>query len=237
MKAKNDIAKRHRLKTTSFISIWLSAHVLGWWGIFWLFENINALANLPDLATAVLIGFVPGIVISLMQKYLLRYAFQTKLGGWLRVSLLGWILGGLAMFGVTTFITGPFVGVAMFTMNLFVLPAVAQYFILRRHVNAAWLWVLAGLVSALAFAIPVEASQINNEFLGIILAGSLQGAVTGLTLLWLFVLSARTSQSAKSKNHNTAFQGRRQRLSDYAGLEETNLDAAYSKTISSYSDC
>ena len=56
--------------------------------------------------------------------------------------------------------------------------------LLRRHVRNAWLWIAASVVSAMTFS-TVLGSGDTSSLNALLLGASAQGAVTGLTLLWL----------------------------------------------------
>lgn len=60
-----------------------------------------------------------------------------------------------------------------------------QWFILRRHARHAWLWIIAGAVSAMAFGV-LYGDLRGDNIVQFILGAGAQGAVTGLSLLWLY---------------------------------------------------
>ena len=60
-----------------------------------------------------------------------------------------------------------------------------QWFILRRNARQAWLWIVAGAASAMAFG-ALYGDLSGNEFVQFFLGAFAQGAVTGLSLLWLY---------------------------------------------------
>jgi undecaprenyl pyrophosphate phosphatase UppP len=68
---------------------------------------------------------------------------------------------------------------------LFVIPATMQWFVLHKSARNAWLWIVAGAVSALTFGV-LYGDLNDNELRQFVLGAAAQGAVTGLSLLWLY---------------------------------------------------
>lgn len=173
-KTKND--QRPRLGSIPFLSIWLAAHGVGWGVIFAIWEIWGQ--PVPDWQWYLMIGLLPGMIIAATQRWLLRYAHRVDMRGWLVISAVGWSLGGISLSLIRNTDS-----MFIYLSGLFVLPAVLQWLILRRYVNNAWIWVIAAIASTALFTIPGDSDYATWQT--ILAAAGLQGAVTGMSLLWL----------------------------------------------------
>lgn len=192
-----------RLTSLPFLLVWMFGHVLSW-GLVLGFGDIRALYWLPDLPAYVLIGLLMGGALGLVQKGLARFALGLPLRGWLRVSLVGWVLGWLAYMGLSDVILG-FWGMPIWlqALPIFVIPGLLQWWILRRHVQRAAWWLAASAVSALTFGAMWDGSTTASG-LGVYIAGAAaQGAVTGLVLLWLVGMTGLVPQPQRDVSRLT----------------------------------
>lgn len=215
MKAKKQ--QPTRLSTLSFLTIWLAAHGIGWGSVFAWYVLNGLMIPLPQALWFIVLGFVPGMTIAVMQRWLVQHNFGLVLHGWLPVSAIGWLLGGLSL--NVSFTGGIDQSIALAV--LFLLPALLQWLILRRYVRQAWLWMLAGVVSAMVFNI----SSVNQDFAtwqGMLSATGLQGAITGLSLLWM--MRATRYKPLGAGAQATSFATKHARLKD--GAVDTGVDSA-----------
>lgn len=174
-----------RLTTLPFMLIWVGAHVLVWIILFG-FTKMDFLWGWPDIIMLTLFGLIIGLGLSLMQKTLIAYTFHAPLRWWLRVTVGGWIAGWFVFWVMIEGMEYVFdYSLGLGLMPLFVIPAALQWWILRRHARDAWLWVIAGAASALAFG-AVYGDMTNDSYFQFAIGGAAQGAVTGLSLLWLY---------------------------------------------------
>lgn len=184
---KKKMTPTRRLASLPFVGIWAGAHALAWLTIFLLWEHSYWLQRIDDGAFALMLGLYVGGIVTVMQKGLMRYNFGVRLRGWIRVSLVMWAVGGFTFYTV-----GDVLNVSDETGLIFVAfflpPVIAQTLILRRSARHAFLWVLAGAVSAVVFGGVYAQLQYSpmGEGFALMTAGAAQGAVTALTLLWLF---------------------------------------------------
>lgn len=189
-----------RLSSLPFMSIWLAAHGVGWGIVFAIWELWGR--PFADWQWFLLVGLVPGMVIAATQRWLLRYAHRVNLKGWLLVSAIGWGLGGLSL----SFIRETD-SMFIYLSGLFVLPALLQWLVLRRHLQNAWLWILAAVVSTALFTIPSISNY--DTWQTILAASGLQGAVTGMSLLWLLgVRKAHKPDEAQTQHRYQRLQER-----------------------------
>lgn len=176
------------LGSIPFMLLWMLAHVAGWWLVYIASETLFDY-NVGEGTIAFVFGIIMTVCIPITQKWLIRRKLGIDLNHWLWVSGLGWI------FGMVSIITLPeildeFVGgdpIWMYVLGAFTIPAFAQWFVLRRELRNAWVWILAGAVSAFAFSAILELDAPANDFtIFWIFGAAVQGAVTGLSLLLLF---------------------------------------------------
>lgn len=174
-------ATKRRIGTIPFLLMWLTGHALSWGALYYLWETFN----FSDWTMLTISGLILGGGIGLTQKYLLRYAYNIPLKGWMRLTVLGWFAGWLSYYAGTEWLTRFYSYPLWLTIiPMFGIPALFQWFLLRRHVKAAWLWVVAAIVSTITFGMVYDNSAYNLT--AHTLSASAQGVVTGLTILWLF---------------------------------------------------
>lgn len=193
-KAKNRV---NRLGTIPFVTLWTLAYGLGWATLM-----VGAVVtsrflprifeSLPIVGFFILLGAVPGFISSLAQQWLIRWKFAVRLQRWWLWSTLAWVAGGVLLRQaefINIQIDNPIVGFTVAFGVLFTIPALAQAWMLRKHVRRAWMWPAAAIASAATFAVPVVNSTYVSELWTILtggFAGLLQGAVMGMTMVWLF---------------------------------------------------
>lgn len=153
-----------------------------------------------------LLGLVMGGIVGSLQKGVLKQHFSAEFTGWVRLSILGaaagMLVGSLVAIGLSeqirTAIENLTIPDRKTTMLLLTVPvsvpvisiSFAQMFILFRYSAAAWLWVLAHIVSLLAISTLLSAAftsfaapLIALTFL--IAAICSPGIITGVTMLFL----------------------------------------------------
>ena len=178
------IPATRRMKTLPFMVIWLTGHILSWAGVYFVWETVL----LPDLAYVLFSGIILGGALGLTQKLLLRYKYGLPLHGWMRLTIVGWVLGWLGYFVGSEWIRNFYNFPLWLTIiPMFGIPALLQWGLLRRQIRQAWLWVVAAVVSTMTFSMVFNNSSYNLN--AHVLSATAQGAVTGLTLLWLFGMS------------------------------------------------
>lgn len=214
-----------------FLALWILTHSFAWGGTFWLVDSINPSSDWEIiLAFVIVLGIVPGSLLSVPQRWLMRRGLGLNINWWRRASIVAWGLGGILLWG----------GVEIFDLDNSVLGIIlawfsplilAQYMLMRRHIQKAFLLALANLASLIVFIqfIDINSSPDTWRFAG---AGTLQGAVTGLTLLWLYGMA----QQEKAKHKKAQDDTKIKRLSD--GNEESDYqleEEAYSASSTSLS--
>jgi hypothetical protein len=177
-----------RLKSIPFLLLWMGGHILVWSLLYWMFET-DITRDLPEAVWTVVCGVVMGLGLAFMQKFLIQYTYYAPLNGWLCVTIAGWIVGWVIFYFsiefIEDYISSYNNNLSIMLLPLFVIPAVMQWFIMRHNARQAWLWIVVGAASAMAFG-ALYGEINNNEYMQFLLGAAAQGAVTGLSLLWLY---------------------------------------------------
>jgi len=168
---------------------------------------------------AIVCGIPLGLLVGSVQKGLMRQKFHADFRWWLFVSVLGAIFG-VVISEFATFIMVDHMGaylqelrnfnnvrppdvraVAIYTVLIYsppiVMMSVLQTLVLRLYTRAAWLWVLAHIVSAIVFSTLLYTLILTGGlfifvgWLGLIVLVLSPGIITGFTLLFLLTLIRR----------------------------------------------
>lgn len=156
------------------------------------------------------IGGMIGLVAGFFQHRLMKHYFYVNDKNWWQRSALAGIPAGLVIaigndavmrLAQLWYCNGDSYCAAMYGDNFFttvrdILPmtvfigivSVAQWSVLRRYVDDAWLWMLANVVGGVLFSIIFQSQGPVSGWLSATLA---QGAVTGAVMLWLFLHRAQ----------------------------------------------
>ena len=187
-----------QLSSMPFIGLWMLAHIVAWWVIYAVSEEMSVLNSYPDWVAATVFGIIMAIIVPITQKALIRRKLGVQLRGWLRLSAVGWIVGMISIIIIPEVLEDIVSGDPIWTyvIGAFTLPAIAQWLILRRVVRGAWVWMIAGLASAFAFSAILENSPYSSDFFPYwVIATATQGAVTGISLLWIFHQNRPTAKA------------------------------------------
>lgn len=156
-------------------------------------------AMFPLLQLVILAGLLilPGMTIGYcvgdLQYGVIRGSLRWSMVGWRHESIRGGIFGGiLAIVGwaITQAYFPQWQGIVI--MPLFALGmSLGQWVVLRRITVDSWLWVLANVAGGLVFSGLLNQLLLSSHSaLGILLlwllAVLVQGAITGIVLLWLY---------------------------------------------------
>jgi hypothetical protein len=174
-----------RLGTIPFLLIWIAGHILVWILLYGVSEM--GIQNEDTIYIALIsFGLIMGVGLSFMQKYLIEFTYYAPLKWWLRITIFGWIVAWIVFYASYEFVE-EFIGnnLSLMLIPLFVIPATMQWFVLHKSARNAWLWIVAGAVSALTFGV-LYGDLNDNELRQFVLGAAAQGAVTGLSLLWLY---------------------------------------------------
>ncbi len=183
-----------RSKKYSFLILWLIGHALAWAAYF----SSQGMFNV-DWIWTIALGL--GGVTSLVQYLLIRWQFGRNIKWWLPLSILTWLFAAFFPFDASLQLGDSQIGITIQALALFAPAALIQAFLLRKHVQNSWLWLLASITGTTTFALSVAA--LNWIPLSGYLGYGVYASTTALTLLWLFGMSqqemSEVSQSASYK--------------------------------------
>lgn len=230
LKPKNDEkSKRSRVSVIKFLAGWIAGHIVGWLAALALYEMFEDLFRYGELANALLISIIPGMIIAVVQMLVVKRGLKRSMRGWLPISFVGWLASALIYL---TYTQNNFGGDILSQLLLLFLPAgIMQWFWLRQRVKAAWLWIIAAVVSAMVFIVPFGAVGYSYDgwwqYIIFALSGILQGSVTGLMMYTLQNQPQKTAQTAAytARDEDAAAKAA-ERLQASSPKAESDADAA-----------
>lgn len=196
-------SRKLNINVYAFIALWTFGAVLGWMAVFpvafLLTSFVLPVAFFPNWLFFAMMGGIIGMGASSAQAIALRLAHGEWIRGWFGWSFVGWVIGGMLMYGLDTVF--PLVGMSDVMVNVLqvgVLTGVAAIFqavILSRYVRNAWLWVGSVVSAASVFG---WLSNTYDTADSITLAFGGYGFVTALVMLFLLLGNARPRFAAQS---------------------------------------
>ncbi len=152
-------------------------------------DRFQSAGHWYELTLFGILGAIVGWSVGVLQKLVLETRLDWDADGWVNASIVGGVLGGVTVFGVTLLRFNlphlPSEGIAHF-MPIFIVPvALCQWWALRRVVAQAYWWVFANWAAGVTYAL------IPSVLDGLPLAAALmspfaQAALTGMMLIFLF---------------------------------------------------
>jgi hypothetical protein len=185
-KTKRNQSER-RLSYRAFVALWVGGSVGAWLTTLGLWEILNFRVA-SELPLALLIGIVPGLLMSLAQKWVVWRGLRQPMRGWLVSSGAGLALTTLAyalVLRANRF--GGLDSIQVQMLALFVPLALTQSLWLHRRVHHAWLWAAGGGISALVFGTVLQINMsIATQGIFLALAALTQGIITASIMrhLW-----------------------------------------------------
>jgi hypothetical protein len=224
-----------RMGAIRFATLWTLAYALGWGslivsGIVASNLFLDFLQTIPLWGIFAIGGFVPGLISSVGQQGLIKRKFNISIPRWWLWSTLAWTGAGALMrlieYTPIVNINNEQVAITLAFSLFFIPPAIVQAWMLRKHIARAWMLPLAALVSSSTFVLPLLASNMIGEVETVLAfgaAGLMQGAVMGLSLLWLFGMS--NSEKTKKDYVEEAYERRltEQEIIEYDDTQEESF--------------
>lgn len=210
-KKKKTSLTPYQVPKLPFLFLWSLPYALGWLSGFLLFQA-GIIGDVSTIETAAALTLVLGWPVSVIQQRLLNHHTALNVTGWVRRSMVGWMIGGFLLMAAANFVRPMLSGsetvlVAGQVVAFFVMPALLQWTLLRKQVHNAWLWILGGAVSSAAFALPVASIISANtlaEWVAYVVGGATQGFVVGMVMIWL--LTMLRTQAASQANASVNIQ-------------------------------
>lgn len=159
--------------------------------------------NELTLFTTILFVFpqliIPSVFLGLVQQEALNNYFGLNIKQWWWVTALMWVLGWIAVSGLTNIlniVSANLVHTALLTSLLIGLPGIAQAFLLRSHLAQTWLYGFASVISGV-----ILGALANQDFSQVwLFAPALSAVISAIVLLWLTSqVTGELTQKYKSK--------------------------------------
>jgi len=202
-----------RMTRRRFLIQWIIGHALSWLGVIGLAVGVHSFAALFRIAIETIsFDWVFGLIFALgmgglsafVQKRAIGLMFGQYITGWRRWTIAMWLLSTFLIIQTKDLYPagiGEAQVAAMQGIILFSIPALAQAWLLRKHVRSTWLWVLASIAGAATFGL-FEAMY-DNVLVSFPVGYGAYAVVTGLSLLWLFGMTSGKTQQQRNSSRLT----------------------------------
>jgi hypothetical protein len=230
----SDRAARQR-----FIAVWAWGNIAAWLGAVGagLLIGLTPLAPLLQgnfFVLSLLIGVIPAVCLAWVQKRIVQHYLHQTMHHWIRVSLAGGLASGLLLYAyvsATSFIS---INPALSFIPIVVPLAAVQWYWLRTQVKRAWLWLAAGMLNALLFAMPALLHILTNG--GNIFALLVLLMQTIFSGVIMHALWADPDDKQKHAVDDEADAAMIERLSETTGNDSAKDDEAAQKKQKRYLD-
>ncbi|MFQ3645423.1 MAG: hypothetical protein SNJ54_07440 [Anaerolineae bacterium] len=161
--------------------------------------GLNYGPALYTVGTLFAVGGVIGWSVGTLQKLIIETRLGWHANGWVFWSVVGGVIGLMALsFFVASFPRFTWDYNPTYFMPIFITPvAICQWWVLRRAVDQAYLWIWANIAAGLTFALIPEVFA-GHAALVVLLAPMAQAALTGMMLIWLFERRRRHNRPASA---------------------------------------
>ncbi|GEM_PF-3295426 len=173
--------KQKELSSLSIVIGWALIHSLGWTVIYLMASNMANIGS--DIFILGFIGVLAGGVTGSLQHTLIERGTGINMTHWILLSALGTSAGLVATTIVdNVWYASPYI----WTLPIFLLPALFQWMSIRRFTRAGGLWIVANVIASAVFTMFVITlvSQ-GYELLSAVIPAGLQGIASGFVVVWL----------------------------------------------------
>lgn len=202
-----------------FVALWAGIHAITYGTMTGLYNFLTAPFEHNEYLIFIVGGILPGITLSIPTYWLIKRFRGISIRWWRPASFVAWLIGAFWFLYLYS-ISFPL----MQTIFWFIPVYLVQAWLLRKYVKQSWLWILAGMTSAILF---IFAGAENERAFTWAFSGGLQGLLSALILLALFTMQ----KEEKSKMQTTYDYLSTQRLRD--SIEDADYqaeDAIHSKS-------
>ncbi|MAU12135.1 MAG: hypothetical protein CL607_20100 [Anaerolineaceae bacterium] len=195
--------KIRRMRWPLFFLLWLMLNV----GMAIVGNEVyRTVTPALDITTTRLLYLVSSIPLNAMlawgQVRLLQHFLQRKLKYWVPLTVVGTLLGALLDFILPVSISYDqtilftwFINTLLLNAPIFVVPAIAQWALLRRYLRHAWLWIAASIGVSGIFSVYTgfQQARTNLDMLypAWVTFNIAASVVTGLVMLLMVFLARR----------------------------------------------
>lgn len=169
----------------SFVLKWVVLHVIAWLVAWFVMDTLD-IFNPFVFINAILMGLIFGMAASFIQERLIVRTFHFSIPYWYPLSILGWLLSGISLY-VTVNQDSNALQIQLFLF--FLLPAICQWFGLRKFVQQGWMWILANAIGGLVFFTGLIMNTRADGLTALTIGGGLQTIITGAIMYWLVSMS------------------------------------------------
>lgn len=171
-----------------------------------------------DITTARLLYLLSSIPLNALlawgQVTLLQRLLQRKLKYWIPLTIIGIVFGTLldfilpaSMLYDSSMVLAWFINTLLLNASIFVVPAIGQWILLRRHLRHAWLWIAASVGISGMYCLYILSYQagtnLNTLYPAWVTFNIAASVVTGLVML-LMVFLARRDDNTLSDSDDDA---------------------------------
>lgn len=169
------------LSSQTIVILWALIHAVGWMIIYLMIVNITP--SQPDFLILGFIGLLSGGIIGALQHTLIERGTGVALQHWFILTALGTSIGLMGLEVVDQLhIDSPY----LYLVPFFVIPAILQWWSLRQHTQAGFLWIVGNTISGVIFVMFVLILMDQGyELLSAVIPAGLQGIASGFVMVWL----------------------------------------------------
>lgn len=170
-----------QLQSLHIVILWAMIQAFGW-GLIFVF--VSYLENeLPEYFLFGFIGLFAGGMMGALQSVLIDRGTGARLELWTPLTAIGTAVGFLLATADNAYQLPAY----LYILPIFLVPAFLQWWSIREHTRAGWLWLGANVLANVFFVMFVWTFQdgTGEMLLSFVVPALLQGIVTGFTIVWL----------------------------------------------------
>jgi len=173
--------KNAQLPSLTLVVLWAIIQSLGWAIIYMMLQNMSV--STSDIGILCFIGILAGGVIGALQHTLVDRGTGIDLKHWIVLTALGTAIG---LMSINLFPYAYRVSPVVYIMPIFVVPAIFQWWSVRKVTRVGALWIITHVIATIVFVMFVEIlTDQGFEFLSAVIPAGLQGIASGFVMVWL----------------------------------------------------
>lgn len=169
----------------AFSILWLIGHVAAWGAFIPIADVVDGFPR-NDFLFFTLLAIVVGGITSSVQYALMRWQFGRNIKAWIPTSIVAWLLATLVVVQPIVNLGLDQLEITLQALALYLPATIFQTILLRRHVQQAWLWLLASVAGSFAFALPIAN---DGGDMSVLLGYGFYAMTMAITLIYLFGMS------------------------------------------------
>lgn len=178
------VKNQHRtLSSLAIVISWAGIQAVGWIVIYMMI--VNLLNQSDDLLMFGFVGLFGGAIMGALQHTLIDRGVGISLKHWFVLTTIGTALGLMGVFWVeelNMWSRSPY----LYLLPIFVIPAVFQWWSIRRYTRAGLLWIVGNAIAGIVFVMFVLIlDEQGYKLLSAVIPAALQGIASGFVMVWL----------------------------------------------------